>query len=233
MNKTQYPKTREIIKHKTNYKFDDLSDLANDINKFELDYETNKNENYLGNINNINNNIDLHKNEDINSENKDCYNMNTQTNNIQIKSNENTKLNDKEQNDILEDYSSEEIEKSDVIKTIEKVYTELANKMHSENSENDVNNDNDIIDCVDIRNFKIIDNKSPVKYYYNSFHKSKILDNKKYDHIFSNNIMIDNKTNMDHLCSVFLFGNPLERNEEDVDKKKNTKENDESTKTTI
>ncbi|KNC37228.1 hypothetical protein PFLG_02449 [Plasmodium falciparum RAJ116] len=233
LNKTQYPKTREIIKHKTNYKFDDLSDLANDINKFELDYETNKNENYLGNINNINNNIDLHKNEDINSENKDCYNMNTQTNNIQIKSNENTKLNDKEQNDILEDYSSEEIEKSDVIKTIEKVYTELANKMHSENSENDVNNDNDIIDCVDIRNFKIIDNKSPVKYYYNSFHKSKILDNKKYDHIFSNNIMIDNKTNMDHLCSVFLFGNPLERNEEDVDKKKNTKENDESTKTTI
>ncbi|SOS79868.1 amino acid transporter, putative [Plasmodium sp. gorilla clade G1] len=233
LNKTQFPKTREIIKHKTNYKFDDLSDLANDINKFELDYETNKNENYLGNINNINNNIDLHKNEDINSENKDCYNMNTQTNNIQIKSNENTKLNDKEQNDILEDYSSEEIEKSDVIKTIEKVYTELANKMHSENSENDVNNDNDIIDCVDIRNFKIIDNKSPVKYYYNSFHKSKILDNKKYDHIFSNNIMIDNKTNMDHLCSVFLFGNPLERNEEDVDKKKNTKENDESTKTTI
>ncbi|SOV16492.1 amino acid transporter, putative [Plasmodium gaboni] len=235
LNNTQFPKIREVTKHKTNYKFGDLSDLANDINKFELNYETNKNENYSGNINNMNNmkNIDLHKNDDINSENKDCYNIITRTNHIQIKSDENTKLNDKEQNDILDDVSSEEIEKSDVIKTIEKVYTELANKMHSENSENDVNNDDDIIDCVDIRNFKIIDNKSPVKYYYNSFHKSKILENKKYDHIFSNNIMIDNKTNMDHLCSVFLFGNPLERNEEDVDKKKNTKDNDENTKTTI
>ncbi|KJP88751.1 hypothetical protein AK88_01632 [Plasmodium fragile] len=118
---------------------------------------------------------------------------------------------------------SAEIEKPDVVKKLEKIYSALSTKLHSENPEMCTNEDHDHTDCVDFRCFKIIDNVSPVKHYYNTFRRSKILDSKKYDHFYSNNFVIDDKTNMDHLCSIFLFGNPLERNEKYADDNNNNK----------
>ncbi|SBS91076.1 amino acid transporter, putative [Plasmodium malariae] len=188
-------------RHKTQYVFRDISKLLSDIDEHKL--EPIENENIDNNVTN---------------ENKENYIV-KQNNNTNYDSNKIVNLNE-EGNENKEKFPSEDIEKSDIIKTIEKIYTELANKMHSENSEISTYDDNDDTDYVDIRYFKIIDNNNPVKHYYNTFHRSKILERKKYDHIYSNNIMIDNKTNMDHLCSIFLFGNPLERNEEYENKKK-------------
>lgn len=137
----------------------------------------------------------------------------------------NNNLNE-EINKTNETSSSIKNEKSSIIKQIEQIYTELADRMHSGISEISTNDD---IDYVDIRQFKIIDNNSPVKHYYNVFHKSKNYNSNKYEHIYSNNIILDNKTNMDHLCSIFLFGNPLERNEEYEESRKKINKNNETT----
>ncbi|CAD2105483.1 amino acid transporter, putative [Plasmodium vinckei brucechwatti] len=187
------------VRHQTHYKFADLSDLYDDIHKYELEsVETN----YVNNKT------------DIDEESKQLLEIN-----------KNNKLN-KERN---ETSSSIENEKSSIIKQIEQIYTELADRMHSGISEMSTNDD---IDYVDIRQFKIIDNSSPVKHYYNVFHKSKNYISNKYEHIYSNSIILDNKTNMDHLCSIFLFGNPLERNEEYEESRKKISKNNETTNIT-
>ncbi|CRH02741.1 amino acid transporter, putative [Plasmodium relictum] len=213
-----------VPKHKTSYKFKDISKLYGEICETELELYKNKNEKDLE-LSPFDKNI-LNKNEDISSKDIDEYIIES-TDKTKNESNKNIKLVDK-QNENLEKHSlSPETEKPDVIKKIEKIYSELANKMHSENPENSSSeDDDDDANYIDVKSFKIIDNISPVKYYYNAFHRSKILDTKKYEHFYSNNIMIDNKTNLDHLCSIFLFGNPLERNEEYANEKDKSVDNE-------
>ncbi|CAD2114070.1 amino acid transporter, putative [Plasmodium vinckei] len=190
------------VRHQTHYKFADLSDLYDDIHKYELEnVETNYVNNKTDNDEESKQLLEISKNNNLN----------------------------KERNETDETSSSIENEKSSIIKQIEQIYTELADRMHSGISEMSTNDD---IDYVDIRQFKIIDNNNPVKYYYNVFHKSKNYISNKYEHIYSNNIILDNKTNMDHLCSIFLFGNPLERNEEYEESRKKISKNNEITNIT-
>ncbi|KEG03965.1 amino acid transporter, putative [Plasmodium vinckei vinckei] len=190
------------VRHQTHYKFADLSDLYDDIHKYELE---NVETNYVNNKT------------DNDEESKQLLEIN-----------KNNNLN-KKRNETNETLSSIENEKSSIIKQIEQIYTELADRMHSGISEISTNDD---IDYVDIRQFKIIDNNNPVKHYYNVFHKSKNYNSNIYEHIYSNNIILDNKTNMDHLCSIFLFGNPLERNEEYEESRKKISKNNEITNIT-
>ncbi|SCM25459.1 amino acid transporter, putative [Plasmodium chabaudi adami] len=190
------------VRHQTHYKFADLSDLYDDIHKYELE---NVETNYVN------------TKPDNDEESKQL---------LEISKNNNL---NKERNETAETSSSIENEKSSIIKQIEQIYTELADKMHSGISEMSTNDD---IDYVDIRQFKIIDNNSPVKHYYNVFHKSKNYNSNKYEYIYSNNIILNNKTNMDHLCSIFLFGNPLERNEEYEESRKKISKNNETTNIT-
>ncbi|SCM26795.1 amino acid transporter, putative [Plasmodium berghei] len=192
-------KTIKNVRHQTHYKFADLSDLYDDIHKYELEnVETNYVNNKTDNDEESKQLLEISKNNNLNEE----INKTNETS------------------------SSIKNEKSSIIKQIEQIYTELADRMHSGISEISTNDD---IDYVDIRQFKIIDNNSPVKHYYNVFHKSKNYNSNKYEHIYSNNIILDNKTNMDHLCSIFLFGNPLERNEEYEESRKKINKNNETT----
>ncbi|CRG96951.1 amino acid transporter, putative [Plasmodium gallinaceum] len=213
LKKIESSKTIEVPKHKTFYEFKDISKLYGEMYQNEL--ETDKNNNKKDSDFSLNDKNVLNKNEDISRKSESNYIFES-TDNKKNQSNKNINVVDK-QNESSEELVSPKIEKSDVIKKIEKIYSELANKIHSGNSEDSSNEDDDDIDYVDVSSFKIIDNNSPVKYYYNVFHRSKILDTKKYEHFYSNNIV--EKGNLDHLCSIFLFGNPLERNEEYTDKK--------------
>ncbi|SBT49846.1 amino acid transporter, putative [Plasmodium ovale wallikeri] len=199
------PKAQGDVKCKTNYKFGDLSKLLSDIDLHDFEFEENED---MANKTNVNND----ENSYLKSAN---YTILDPMKNINSGD---------ERKETAETDTLVESEKPEVIRKIEEIYTTLANRKHSENSEISTSDD---IDYVDIRYFKIIDNSIPVKHYYNTFRRSKILDSKKYDHIYSNDIMLDNKTNMDHLCSIFLFGNPLERNEEYAGDKKNVDTKDE------
>ncbi|SBS88688.1 amino acid transporter, putative [Plasmodium ovale curtisi] len=199
------PKAQGDVRRKTNYKFVDLSNMLRDIDQHDFEFEENED---MANKTDVNND----ENSYLKSAN---YTILDPTKNINLGD---------ERKETAEIDTLVESEKPEVIRKIEEIYTTLANRMHSENSEISTSDD---IDYVDIRYFKIIDNSIPVKHYYNTFRRSKILDSKKYDHIYSNNIMLDNKTNMDHLCSIFLFGNPLERNEEYAGDKKNVDTKDE------
>ncbi|GAW83690.1 amino acid transporter [Plasmodium gonderi] len=206
-------KSIEFPRRKTCYKFVDISKLISDLDECEFESEENKN------IDSVEHRIE-DNNEGKNDEEKGYYFMKS-TIDINLSTNKSVSFHEEENEIMRKKATSAEIEKPDVVKKLEKMYSALSNKLHSENSEIFTNDDTDYTDCVDVRCFKIIDNISPVKHYYNAFHRSRILDSKKYDHIYSNDIMIDNKTNMDHLCSIFLFGNPLERNEEYENNKKN------------
>ncbi|ANQ10857.1 Amino acid transporter [Plasmodium coatneyi] len=195
-------------RRKTCYKFADISKLVSDIDLCE--FESEENEMLHGGHHSMGDNNEAMQGEDSGDH------FSTPTNDANLESNK--RVNFDEEKD-----TSAETEKPDVVKELERIYSALSTKLHSEDSEMCTNDDHDHTDCVDFRCFKIIDNVSPVKHYYNAFRRSKILDLKKYDHIYSNNFMID-KTNMDHLCSIFLFGNPLERNEKYADNNNNKSE---------
>ncbi|EDL44123.1 hypothetical protein, conserved [Plasmodium vivax] len=196
------PKSKGDPRRKTCYKFADISKLMSDIDLGEFDSAE-------GEMVDGGHHTVVDRNEAMQGEDKADH-FSTPANDTNLKSDERVNLSEEKD-------PSAETEKPDVVKKLERIYSALSTKLHSEDPEMCTSDDHDHTDCVDFRCFKIIDNVSPVKYYYNAFHRSKILDSKKYDHIYSNDYMIDDKTNMDHLCSIFLFGNPLERSEECAD----------------
>ncbi|CAA9991103.1 amino acid transporter, putative [Plasmodium knowlesi strain H] len=193
-------------RRKTCYKFADISKLISDIDLCE--FESKENDMVNRGHHNVGDNNEAIQGEDI------ADHFSTPTNDTNLESNKRVNFNEEKD-------TSTETEKPNVVKELQRIYSALSTKLHSEDSEMCTNDDHDYTDCVDFRCFKIIDNVSPVKHYYNAFRRSKILDLKKYDHIYSNNFVIDDKTNMDHLCSIFLFGNPLERNEKYADNNNN------------
>ncbi|GAB69142.1 amino acid transporter [Plasmodium cynomolgi strain B] len=198
-------------RRKTCYKFKDISKLISDIDLCE--FESEEDEMADGGHHSVGDNNEAMQGEDS------ADHFSTQANDANLESNKRVNFNEEKD-------TFAETEKPDVVKELQRIYSALSIKLHSEDPEMCTNDDHDHTDCVDFRCFKIIDNVSPVKHYYNAFHRSKILDSKKYDHIYSNNFMIDDKTNMDHLCSIFLFGNPLERNEKYADDNDNNNNND-------
>ncbi|EUD66030.1 hypothetical protein C922_03500 [Plasmodium inui San Antonio 1] len=206
-------------RRKTCYKFSDISKMISDIDLCE--FESKEDEMAQGGHHSAGDNNEA-------MQGKYCADhFSNPANDANLESNKRFNFNEEKD-------TSAETEKPDIVKELQRIYSALAIKLNSEDPEMCTNDDHDHTDCVDFRCFKIIDNVSPVKHYYNAFRRSKILDSKKYDHLYSNNFMIDDKTNMDHLCSIFLssacrflflFGNPLERNEKYPDNNYNNNSN--------